>query len=120
MRCRAATSAAFGDSTACGAPCSSRTTEKSSACIRWRAVSAGKSFRQASFAAKRAARLATRPAPVPASASFLWGKEPLQVLCWSLVEEALDPSEFDAVNAAAIRRGAVGRDIAFERERRLR
>lgn len=67
-RCLPRTISAAGVTSMCGAPYSSRRTEKSIAVMALSAVSAEKSFRQASLAANLAAKLAIRPGPCPASA----------------------------------------------------
>ena len=70
------------------------------------AASRGKSLTQASFAAKRAARLAARPGPVAAVGELLRGEEPREIRGRRLAQQAFDARDLDGVDAAAVGRGA--------------
>ena len=68
-----------------------------------RASSRGNSFAHASFAAKRAARLALRADPVAAVGEFLRREDPRNLACACLGKQAIDARDLDRIDAATRR-----------------
>ena len=80
------------------------------------AASRGNSFTQASFAAKRAARLARAAGAVAAVGELLRGKERARDRRRASREQPLDARDLDGVDAAAIGPGAGVRHAAVRRQ----